>query len=82
MPNSSEITIIGGGIIGLALAYTFAKAGKQVTVFEKDERAVGASIRNLWYGMANRPAFGHSPQPRLAQSGNMGGSSYGFRAMV
>ena len=46
-PSSTEIAIVGGGIIGLTLAYTAAKAGHKVSLFEKNERAVGATIRNF-----------------------------------
>ena len=45
--HSTEIAIVGGGIIGLTLAYTAAKAGHKVSLFEKNERAVGATIRNF-----------------------------------
>ena len=37
----SQICIIGGGFTGLAAAYDLAKAGLQVTVFEKDDQVGG-----------------------------------------
>lgn len=43
MTMHTEIAVIGGGIIGCAVAYYTAKAGYEVTVIEKDELAAGTS---------------------------------------
>jgi glycine/D-amino acid oxidase-like deaminating enzyme len=43
--SHSEVVVIGGGIIGGAIAYYAAKAGLQVTVVERGELASGTSSR-------------------------------------
>ena len=43
MSNSTDVAIVGGGIIGCALAYELAKAGVSVAVFEQER--VGGQAR-------------------------------------
>jgi sarcosine oxidase subunit beta len=47
MPERAEVVIIGGGVIGLSIAYHLAKAGlRDVVVIERGYLAEGASGRN------------------------------------
>jgi len=43
MPESADVVIVGGGIIGASAAYFLTKAGKKVVVVERETAARGSS---------------------------------------
>lgn len=61
MSNQCDIAIVGAGILGLAHAFAAARRGLKVRVFERSERALGASVRNFGMGLIT----GQAPGPML-----------------
>lgn len=49
MASSTDVLVIGGGIVGAATAYQLARRGVGVTLLESDRLASGATGRNLGY---------------------------------
>ncbi|MEO0331232.1 MAG: TIGR03364 family FAD-dependent oxidoreductase [Bacteroidota bacterium] len=45
--HKTDVVVVGAGIVGLAITYHAAKQGKSVQVFERNQWAVGASVRNF-----------------------------------
>lgn len=46
-PSSCDVLIVGAGIVGLAHATEALRRGLSVTIIDRDEHAVGASVRNF-----------------------------------
>lgn len=45
--KSADIAIVGAGIVGLAHAYMALRKGYKVVLFDRDQEAMGASVRNF-----------------------------------
>ncbi len=60
MERKADIAIVGAGIVGLAHAYMALKKGYKVVIFEREQFAVGASIRNfgLVWPIGQEPGVG------------------------
>lgn len=63
---STDVLVVGAGIIGLAHAALAQQAGLSVTVIERDHRAVGASVRNFGHACITAQ---HGDLYDLAQAG-------------
>ena len=60
MDKKADIAIVGAGIAGLAHAYMALRKGFKVVLFEREQFAVGASVRNfgLSWPIGQEPAIG------------------------
>jgi FAD dependent oxidoreductase TIGR03364 len=61
MTQHSNMLIVGAGILGLSHAYAAARRGLKVTVFERSETPLGASVRNFGQALVT----GQPPGPML-----------------
>jgi glycine/D-amino acid oxidase-like deaminating enzyme len=46
VPSGADVVVVGGGIVGCAIAYELTRRGASVVLIERDELAAGASGRN------------------------------------
>jgi FAD dependent oxidoreductase TIGR03364 len=60
MDRTADIAIVGAGIAGLAHAYMALRKGYKVVLFERNQFAVGASVRNfgLLWPIGQEPGLG------------------------
>ncbi|WP_308280400.1 FAD-dependent oxidoreductase, partial [Pseudonocardia abyssalis] len=80
MTPSSDLIVVGAGIVGLAHAVEAVARGLSVTVVERDERAVGASVRNFGHGCVTAQtgealAFGERARGTWLRMGRAAGFS-------
>lgn len=68
MDHKFDVAVIGAGIVGLATAYAAARKGLKTIVFERNPKAVGASVRNfglIWpIGQPAGPLFDRAMRSR------------------
>ena len=47
--RSTDVAVVGGGVVGLCVAYEFARRGREVVVLEKDVFCAGTSTGNAGF---------------------------------
>lgn len=65
--NTSDVLIIGGGVVGLSIAFHAARAGARVRIIERDATRTGASFGNA--GLVVPSYFSPLPSPGIITEG-------------
>jgi FAD dependent oxidoreductase TIGR03364 len=73
-----DLVVVGAGIVGLAHAAEAVRRGLSVVVVERDQRAVGASVRNFGHGCVTAQAgraldYGRVARRRWIEMGALAG---------
>jgi len=66
--NASDVVVIGGGIVGSAVAYGLARQGAQVTLLDEGDQAFRASRGNFGLIWVQGKGFGMTPYARWTRS--------------
>ncbi len=67
--SSADLIVVGAGIVGLAHAIEARRRGLSVRVIDRDERAVGASIRNFGHCCLSAQPDEHDELVRASREG-------------
>lgn len=67
--NSTDVIVVGSGIIGLAHAFEAHRRGLSVRVIERDTEPVGASVRNFGHACLTAQAPEHADRLTASRAG-------------
>ena len=64
----ADVVVIGGGLVGSAVAYGLAREGAHVTVLDEDDGGLRASRGNFGLVWIQGKGYGLSPYARWSRS--------------